>query len=211
MSSSDAKIQSVSTTKFTLFPKLPSELRLRIWELALQPRVIKVVRGRCDVKNQIIDINAACQPIAAAPPALLHTNHESRFFAQRTYTLAFKNPFREAIYFDFQMDTLCIERWMNVYIRREDAPKLRHLEIRTTKGLVYDSLRRPRPHFLFIERFCYLETLGILTPPNDTYYQNLVNDFENTMEMGWAEVRMYRYSDGQVVKKCKIEWRNLLE
>ena len=64
---------------------------------------------------------------------------------------------------------------------------------------------------MFLERFCYLETLGILTPPDDNNYPNLVNDFENKMEMDWAEMRMQQYSDDQAVKKCKIEWRDLLE
>jgi len=218
MSTPDTAIQSIATQTFTLFPKLPSELRLRIWELALQPRVIKVVGslvtvvgGRCDDNHHLIHIKTAYTPIDAAPPALLHTNHESRFFAQRTYTLAFKNPFREAIYFDFQRDALCIDRWMSLYIRREDALKLRHLETMTTKGCLYDLLRRNPPHFMFLERFCYLETLGILTPPDDNNYPNLVNDFENKMEMDWAEMRMQQYSDDQAVKKCKIEWRDLLE
>jgi hypothetical protein len=207
MSTPETATQSSATPTFTLFPKLTSELRLHIWELALQPRVIKAFRGLCDDKGHIIDLGVALKPIDAAPPALLHTNHESRFFAQRSYTLAFKDPFREAIYFDFQRDTLCLERWMNVYIRREDAPKLRHLEIRTIKVLIYDSLRRARRHFMLFEKFCYLETLSILTPPNDNY-PNLVNDFENAMEMDWAEIRMQRYSDEQAVKKCKIEWRD---
>ena len=210
--SSDAIAQPVpSTTIFTLFPKLPLELRLQIWEFALpQPRVIEAYPHRDD-NGQLLDNYASCRAIVVAPPAILHTNRESRILAQRTYTLAFNGPFREPIYFDFQRDTLLIQRWMSEFIRTEDVPKLRHLEIKACKMWLCWRLVEQRFHSLLFDKFCYLETLCILTHPDNYRYSNLVNDVENELEMELSDVRKERYSDERTVKKCKIEWRDLLE
>jgi hypothetical protein len=97
---------------------------------------------------------------------------------------------------------------MSEFIRTEDVPKLRHLEIKTCKIWLSWELVEQRLNSLLFDKFCYLETLRIPTPPDNDRYSNLVTDVENELEVERADVRKERYSDERTVKKCKIEWRD---
>jgi hypothetical protein len=88
-------LSAVSLNEFTLFPKLPVELRLKIWRAALPgPRIIEAyydyeesVNG--DISDGVIRTN---QP----PPVLLSVCHESREETLRKYiTICKPENFRE--------------------------------------------------------------------------------------------------------------------
>jgi hypothetical protein len=66
-------------TRFELFPKLPSEIRLAIWHLTVQPRVVEV-RQAYDPRRVNIFLNQT-------PPAL-HVCVESRRAVERRYILS---------------------------------------------------------------------------------------------------------------------------
>ncbi|KAG4442150.1 hypothetical protein IFR05_002363 [Cadophora sp. M221] len=84
---------------FTLFPKLPLELQLTIWGLALPgPIIVRIV-----MKNISKGRIRAKSPIAA----LLHVSEESRAVALKKYELVENSVSGlEPIYFDFNSDTL---------------------------------------------------------------------------------------------------------
>lgn len=66
-------------TKFTLFPDLPSELRIKIWALAQPgPRIIKVM------KNELMYGGVSS---ATSPPVLLHVCRESRYETLKVFSL----------------------------------------------------------------------------------------------------------------------------
>ena len=103
---------------FQLFPRLPTELRLLIWEFARpEGRIIKMrVRRNRNLYSR------------APVPNLLHTNQESRKLALKWYELTFEAQ----IYFDWSVDAI----WMKdkdlycnngayVIIKEEDASKVR--------------------------------------------------------------------------------------
>jgi hypothetical protein len=94
-----------SSPTFTLFPKLPTELRLKIWKYALPgPRAIKVQRGWPTFSHRIRAV--------AKPPAVLQTNSESRQLAMRFYELSFNNAIKgRPISIDYQVDALYMESW----------------------------------------------------------------------------------------------------
>jgi hypothetical protein len=80
------------TDGFTLFPKLPPELRLKIWKFAAQrPRIIKIQFLRATQPN---DGNVHTQEsygvvsITAGFPAMLRANRESREVVGKEYLLA---------------------------------------------------------------------------------------------------------------------------
>ncbi|KAH8819540.1 hypothetical protein F5884DRAFT_760837 [Xylogone sp. PMI_703] len=65
-------------TTFHLFPTLPTELRLKIWEFTLPTshRIVKI-EHRVDLRRYISN---------TPPPGVLHANHEARTVALRKYT-----------------------------------------------------------------------------------------------------------------------------
>ncbi|PMD31560.1 hypothetical protein L207DRAFT_591511 [Hyaloscypha variabilis F] len=114
-------------TKFTCFPKLPIELRLRIWKFAaFIPRNVDVWIGPektsydedgdyWDIRIDIENHHYFCS--RTSPPAILHTSHESRKEGLLVYKLGFgtehhagRHHFRSdpTIYANSSSDTLCL-------------------------------------------------------------------------------------------------------
>ncbi|KXH30884.1 hypothetical protein CSIM01_01478 [Colletotrichum simmondsii] len=101
-----------SLTQFHLFPRLPVELRLKIWNLNLPPP--RVVPIRCGAKSLSFASHAqsprpsssGCTSYTAVPTNL-HACHESRLEALKSYHLSFgmtRNPGQ--IFFDKAHDVL---------------------------------------------------------------------------------------------------------
>jgi hypothetical protein len=99
-------------TSFTKFPKLPSELRLKIWSFATPgPRNVRI-----DYKVLSATLKEMKHPeftpytSAEPPPAIFQVCRESRAEAQKmgTHKLSFGSKFHHEarIYFDFSQDTL---------------------------------------------------------------------------------------------------------
>ncbi|KIH88867.1 hypothetical protein SPBR_07630 [Sporothrix brasiliensis 5110] len=90
---------------FKRFSDLPAELRVSIWRLSRQPRVVEVW----------YDADADCCRTTARPPALLHVNREARAEAlhQDWYRRAFRtssHPRDHYIYFSPTFDVLYLPR-----------------------------------------------------------------------------------------------------
>ena len=134
---------------FTLFPKLPPELRQMIWFYAKDqyPRIHKIREAVIMGGNTITwSLN-----ISGTPNALLATNEESRAIALKTTARIFDNydfentgafmPRHAAVVFDLEVDTLCINT-MRYAHGLQLAPLLSHIftpfSLRTLKqGLRY--------------------------------------------------------------------------
>lgn len=89
---------------FGCFPKLPPEVRVKIWTLALLPRLVTIT-SKFDRRA------ASCEVKVQAPPIeLLYVNHESRIEALRHYSqirlqgndsgITFVNWSRDTIFLD---------------------------------------------------------------------------------------------------------------
>lgn len=92
--------QQAHSQSFSLFPYLPTELRLQIWQLSCAHRVITMV----------YDAAADRYKNSTAPPAILHVNRESRVEGQRLYKrvpFSVTNPW---VYLCPELDTLYIPR-----------------------------------------------------------------------------------------------------
>jgi 2EXR family len=88
--------------RFTLFPKLPIELRLKIWKESYEPRIIEL---RFAQKWNM------CRYDFIIPkfPPVLHVNKEARLESLKYYKFSFKHRHcRRPVLFNFSIDTLHI-------------------------------------------------------------------------------------------------------
>jgi len=86
---------------FTIFPNLPSELRVKIWHHACFPRTMTLTYSSAN------DAFHCTSP----PPVLLSTTHESREEALRIYTMSFGTKTQPArTYFNPYKDTVYLPR-----------------------------------------------------------------------------------------------------
>ncbi|PVH79456.1 hypothetical protein DL98DRAFT_631312 [Cadophora sp. DSE1049] len=115
---SDIQIEALD--KFTLYPKLPKELRLQIVEYAIDdadPRTFVVAFTRKHVipgHTSILSRIRGCKvkTTTFAVPSLLHVNKESRHAALKFYYLSFSGPLNNnSIYFNFSKDKLAFSTY----------------------------------------------------------------------------------------------------
>jgi hypothetical protein len=128
MSSTSSKDQrpsaQVTNFQFTLFPKLPAEIRLMIWKLALPgPRVVSVTQTKRvtqtkKAKSMIQSLDKRGfrltygygRDCGHIPTILLHICQESRSLALRRFKPFLGSPWDDIpIHFDFKADTLIID------------------------------------------------------------------------------------------------------
>ncbi|KAL2072981.1 hypothetical protein VTL71DRAFT_10305 [Oculimacula yallundae] len=95
--------QQQATAAFPLFQKIPKELRLKIWALAVPgPRTVTLTM----VGSPKTDISVKS---TSCVPAMLHVNLEAREVALKKYSLVEGSiEGLKPIYFDFDMDTLVL-------------------------------------------------------------------------------------------------------
>lgn len=93
--------------EFHFFPRLPFELRDRIWELAIEPRTVEI----CIVKKYD-DWGAPVKVISPTPvPAILQACRESRSQGLRHYHRAFSLPETtgaDYVWVNFRLDMVLI-------------------------------------------------------------------------------------------------------
>jgi hypothetical protein len=99
MGQSNSRSSDANKPKFTLFPKLPVKLRLKIWKESYEPRIIEL-RTRRSTRYDFVSPKF---------PAALHANKEARLEAMKDYKMSFKHrQCRRPILFNFSLDTLHI-------------------------------------------------------------------------------------------------------
>ncbi|KAI0860298.1 hypothetical protein F4860DRAFT_226038 [Xylaria cubensis] len=84
-----------NTPVFSLFSALPTELRLKVWEYLIAPRIVGIAclcldDGTSSVEVQREEIWGPHPAIKPAVPVLLHINRETRALALRHYELSFE-------------------------------------------------------------------------------------------------------------------------
>jgi 2EXR family len=98
---------------FDLFPRLPPELRVKIWKIALPgPRIVEVYLDQVDdLSRGVHDVIRVSTP----PPVLMHVNFESRMVAREKYWLPLNECSRNSTllsgdyaFIDPSMDTVFV-------------------------------------------------------------------------------------------------------
>ncbi|KAE9380141.1 hypothetical protein N431DRAFT_432430 [Stipitochalara longipes BDJ] len=90
---------------FTLFPKLPQELRLKVWQSTVEPRIVRIKWSQ-----QLSQCTTLDNPI------ILRISHESREEGLKTYRPAFAtiSASQPVIYANFSLDTVDFD-WETAY------------------------------------------------------------------------------------------------
>jgi hypothetical protein len=207
---------SSNNTAFTCFSALPTELRLKIWEYLIQPRIVLAacIDSRFkDEKRAQLAQRSKKRPI----PVLLHVNHESRTLALRHYELAFawKLPHRLAgpetsvlpasrearVWFNFGLDALLLLGELEPYdeygfnspmvyfLRREDTRRVRHVAcaFEELHLSLYESDQVFGSLFHIIDMFPGAERLLITSTPQDAEVRHLVlPTADNVVQKLWS-------------------------
>lgn len=192
-----------SSRTFTCFGALPAELRLKIWENLIRPRI---VLAACfdsrleDEKRAQLAQRRKRPPV----PVLLHVNREARSLALRHYEPAFswKIPHRLAgpdtgvlpssggdarVWFNFGLDALLLlgelepcdqygfSSPMVYFLRREDTRRVRHVAcaLEELRLSLYESDRVFGSLFHIIDMFPAAERLLITSTPRDSEVRHL--------------------------------------
>ena len=100
---SDEAMDNLSPA-FPSFPRLPPELRIKIWKIALLPRVITIT-PRLDAAILVCEIEVEVQQIE-----LLSVCRESRSETLKDYTqISFNNDEINSMYINWSRDTLFLD------------------------------------------------------------------------------------------------------
>lgn len=176
-------------TTFHLFPLLPSELRIKVWNLALSvPRVVTV---SCE-KEILNRTRRFVKSFASktAVPALLHTCRESRLEGFLTYAPVFKTDTSPIYtYISFEHDTIQCMDSMLEYIGEEEVERVQRM-ILEVKDMAYFG----HFHMDVLMRMRKLRELDLLVQEEviswnreRRYVDNLIGDFEQARnkDLGW--------------------------
>ena len=200
---------------FTLFPLLPPELRLKVWECLIQPRVL--IAACFDSRHAEKRSQLALRRKKTRTPVLLHVNHESRTLALRHYELAFawKTP-RQLIgpgtgvvparsdahvWFNFSLDALLLlgelephdangfNSPMVYFLRSEDTRRVRHLAV-AFEELRLDAYEADQVFvslFHVIDMFLAAPRLLVTTTPRDAETRHLaLPTADNVVQKLWS-------------------------
>lgn len=108
-----------SFEEFTLFPKLPIEIRFMVWDLTLPDSQIITVNnvgernGKPEIEHFVLSFRSFSNLRAKASykiPVALHTTTESRCYAKTHFSMAFEHQLGgNPIYFNVSKDLLVVE------------------------------------------------------------------------------------------------------
>jgi 2EXR family len=180
--------------EFTLFSKLPKELRLKVWEYAArEPRIVEVCQAQDEwyityetEENDYESANSAPFYSPTALPVIFHISQESRAIALENYTLSFPNGSQPAqIYYNSFVDLLYFPAWcfQRHIIHFEDAtpPEIKNAIRRIAiENLMWfsgweDGTINNQIH---IDEFKNLEELLLITREPDSFGCGCCHEFD---------------------------------
>lgn len=170
---------------FTLFPQLPFELRLKIWDHALStPRTVTIScqREMLDRERRFAKAFTSSTPV----PPLLHTNHESRTEALARYTPSFRTDTSpNSTYISFAHDTVRCADSVLEYLSPREAVAIQHmiLEVRDAEYFGHFNMD-------VVRRMASLRELVLLAKPGDVDYAwNRPDRYVATLEGNFLEAK----------------------
>jgi hypothetical protein len=194
---------------FTLFPKLPTEIRLRIWRTkACHPRTIELF-----VQPETSP-SFSCLHCRNPVPEILHVCHESRWEGRNSYfaferkqcdpflesqsqpqgsqqrkPYSFKQSYLENIYFSYARDTLYFSRWTSfIEIYFSLHARLELEQTRMIKSVAFSignhQLKMGLDSWFpqFQRRLPFIENVILVLPTDD--------DSEGMQDARWKEMKL---------------------
>ncbi|KAJ0426763.1 hypothetical protein BJY00DRAFT_270963 [Aspergillus carlsbadensis] len=105
---------------FALFPRLPAEIRVRIWQMAVEPRTVEIRPNRGPYSA--LEYFVSSTPV----PAVLHVCYEARTHASYQQAFALGSAPRY-VWVNFQMDMISIGHTWFLELQGPDALLIRRL------------------------------------------------------------------------------------
>jgi hypothetical protein len=207
--------------KFAFFPKLPTELRVIIWELSLpKPRVVEI--SISDDENSLVAKTDS--PL----PAHFKTNFEARQVASKSYPLVFSSILSSPIRFSFERDILYFDVEGLFEIFSKEMPdkaneKLCHLMLARDAGFLYklETIKSVQEFSklksITLESTNTLNHPGSLLPTMDERlcYNRQLHAFhkaQTVFSMGELIGNMlWKWEMKAVAKDYKFQWRAIFE
>jgi hypothetical protein len=209
---------------FHLFPRLPPELRLKIWNYTITTSSFVPVRWS---QSQRVFLSTR------KPPTILHICQESRIFGLKTYTLSFaSSPEFARIYFSFEDDVVFFD-WgtlgaipgrLGRKLGDEECMKIRYMLIKEATLLEHcDENLRELEKFIGLKRLvvvcdverpetgdCYgLEEMSAIAVDLDGDLEGDMDGEENyhTRDQWWPQLECLRdeiIEEGEA--QCSRHW-----
>jgi len=161
---------------FTCFPKLPTEIRLAIWDLA--SRTTRNLDVMQNIQGQECRYYYVRYSSKAPVPSILHTSHESRMAALKHYTLAFpfivspgvasKETKTSGIYVNWEYDCICPMNLENIPDHFRFAQKL--------SGIRKIALNVDLINVRAISIYCIDTVDEIILYPGRSFYEDVYSD-----------------------------------
>jgi hypothetical protein len=167
---------------FHPFPHLPLELRILIWEQAVEERVLKIRKAK---HAPTINLYWSPTPI----PAVTRACRESRKYNR--YQKAFiKSPSPRYIWADFDSDSIQTERGvLNVYLPKYD---IKHLRFDTAKCERREPIYWLLEHIYPITKYPNLQSVDILVKKGELVHWAV---FFKTVRLGVCPMENVRFVD----------------
>jgi 2EXR family len=168
---------------FHLFPHLPFELRLKIWDHALSsPRTVTLScqREMLDRERRFAKAFTSSTPT----PPLLSTTRESRLEALSRYTPSFKTDTSSiCTYISFTQDTLRCADSVLEYMPPHEIAQIQHLVLEVRDAEYFGHF-----HMDVVKRMERLKEVTLLAGPGEVDYRwNRADRFPQTLKNNFLE------------------------
>jgi hypothetical protein len=213
-------------SSFIHFPKLPIELRLIIWKLALpDTRIITLKQYQAKIPHiepngyaEGVTINQLRIRVIASTPVLLHTSRESRALTLEFYTLFLASLLHgRPIYIDYQRDAIYLEHGSTLsllYLRARWNGEKAEQEIENMEGrlrcLIINTITDPYMDFYReygLSKFNRLQSLIFVFQsnitdlrPDKSWYLGVLSTFKRNE----SPVRLV-----QIIRDLERVWKAL--
>lgn len=213
---------------FILFPKLPAELRIKVWQYAIAdigPRVIEIMSAveghvECgDENNKTDHVVGVWWPLCVEDaPALFEACEEARTELCKSYqpfTGSAKNT--DVIFCDFSKDYICITYpRLTMFVTRffadmlpENIRKLVRRLIMDEDSFKYLEVEERNGDFDFKFVQLQLEELAIVldeNSPNDFYGDPQITEFKDLVDKTTHELEVRQELEDRLLTKWKNEY-----
>ena len=209
-SSPSAGQPAPGTTEFHQFPKLPLELQLEVWKLAIaEPRVVAIKTTTANSWEKVdgrMERNTNYYlKLTNTIPATLHTCQISRQEALKTYKPSFQAQIGKPIYFNGVKDILFFNSYKDVSMftstnytphLAEDLKSVRHIAIGGDTSLPITVMHSHAKYFMELEHL-YLSRRGHYSDLSECKIKDTVARYTRT----WTKPNQILAHEGKEVAK----------
>ncbi|KAK2739447.1 hypothetical protein FQN57_006576 [Myotisia sp. PD_48] len=185
-------------TTFYQFQKLPSELRIKVWEYAisdLEPRLVNIICEKCiaPTSTSIRYTKFFWSPTPV--PAILHVNREARYEAQKIYEQHFRTEYSNRyIYVSFSKDKIRLVDNVLLHLPEPAVNNIQALCIKTIDYMYFGAFNMEIIKRMRLLTDLEIELAGTDRPTDGL--MKLLEDFEEAVALDpmWKNPNVQAFS-----------------